>query len=520
MSIESAGSTPPPPDRSEDILSEDNETSPDLFEHAGIDLPEQHAPVTQDAEKPTESETPEVDKGPDLFDKAGIPLHEQRAPEARETLNLSAENIIPNPEKTEQEDDLFKGVSGYVHPTQQSRLASMAEGAKRTAKSIYEGVYRVPGLNRLVGKMETAWNQSRIDKHGEKNEQINLAIRGIDAEIASIDSSVGGLNESLKELSALGVGNISKMERTVEVMLSRRDKLITKREKARFASELHNQSIEDFTQKRDAVSERLVGFYESRLEPINNCIEGLEKSQLTLETQKSILEVDHANSQRKLDALQAKRDQMADALKRAGFFEQFAAKGGLAELDAVIQRGQEKISSERAALDAQERDISNKIQAAKLAARPFQDKQKEFQRIKQRMSQKTPVAPEFNRPEPARFAATETSFTATETHFPDTFESFADEEEIIEEPRHSIKEFVTLWNEHLKETYESDEVLLKRMSIDYESFLKRTRWNDNTGLDTEQFRKVIANYYRERGIDTSDQLHENFARDKMKQENV
>jgi hypothetical protein len=77
---------------------------------------------------------------------------------------------MPNYEKPKTSPEELKEVEKkeVIFYDNKSIFEKMSDKAKKIASAVYEGVYQMPVANRIVGKMEIAYNQKIIDIYDKK----------------------------------------------------------------------------------------------------------------------------------------------------------------------------------------------------------------------------------------------------------------------------------------------------------------------------------------------------------------
>lgn len=470
------------------------------------------APPSSNKENKTEDE--EVDEQLDLpgvFESNDIDETEPKVVEWREpaekVLPTGSEGVKPQAESvsktsevdmTTRPEESRSRKESFVQPDKIKNMASvlgskgreffqnMPDNAKKLASSMYDGIYTIPGVNRVAAKAEIAWNQVWIDRKQDRVIELNDKVREISAEATVLGESESALSEALETIRAAGFGSTAKIEKSLRQIASRKSELSEK--KATFESKVSRkqESMTSFVEKRNEITDRMVGKYTERVKPLEAKMENLGGLQDALEFQTAIMEADHAEKMIEIGKLEEKRTKVYDALRTAGLLDKKGNHPNLSQFDSVINASKMRIAFDEAVVKAKERDIKERIEKVKSKAQVYKDKGAEFSAIKNRALYipETPVATE---------ESLEDSSISTE---------FRDEEHLAENSRLTIGTFLDKWNEHLNDI--ADVKQKAALTIDKDAFLKGARWNDSKELDLEHFTKVLDGYYRMKKVDFRD----------------
>ncbi len=367
-------------------------------------------------------------------------------------------------------------------------IQNMPENAKRVASSMYEGIYRIPGVNRVVAKAEIAWNQVWIDRKQDRIIELNDKVREITAETATLDESEAALNESLEIIRSQGFSGTAKIEKSLRKIASRKSELSEKKLVAESKVSRKQESMDSFVEKRNEITDRMVDKYGERMKPLETKLENLRGLQDALEFQTAIMEADHADKMIEIAKLDEKRTKVYNALRGAGQLDKNGNHPALNQFDSVINASKMRIAWAEATVKAKKKDIETRISETDAKANVYKGKQREFSAVKERGLYVSKA--------PEKAADRELEESELES-------GFAEEEHLAESSRLSIGTFLDKWNDHLKDTV-SDEKRKISLTIDKAAFLKGARWNEGKELDYEHFVKVLDGYYRMKKVDFKD----------------
>jgi len=112
-------------------------------------------------------------------------------PEQEGQSSLTPEGVKNQKRAAEQ----IKGnINSVLSPENKNFLEKMSEEGIKIASQVYEGLYNTPHVNRIVGKLEIAYNQFWIDKYQQKAAKFKGKIDSLDLRIGAIDESKKKLN--------------------------------------------------------------------------------------------------------------------------------------------------------------------------------------------------------------------------------------------------------------------------------------------------------------------------------------
>jgi hypothetical protein len=122
-------------------------------------------------------------------------------------------DLIKNQEKFEEKtsNESAEKTAACLSPENQIFFNKMSESGKKIANQVYEGLYKIPGIKRVVGKLEIAYNQFWLERHEKKALEFKNKMDGFDIKIRALDQSkkeIESVIENLKQQNIPGVDSL------------------------------------------------------------------------------------------------------------------------------------------------------------------------------------------------------------------------------------------------------------------------------------------------------------------------
>jgi len=296
--------------------------------------------------------------------------------ETTNNINNQAENNtqpLPEPER----------VAPFIENTNRGFWSKMSGGAKEILSNAYEGIYMTPGLNKVVGKMEIAYNQFWIDKKEGKAARLKDKMDSFGSKnntLEEVKSEVSKAATMLEEMGLPGSASNLRAEKKLETKISKNE---NKMDKLQGRIENRENRINIFTNKRDAIADRLITHYEKKLSPIEGKLG-------VLEDRKNEIELFCVSSEVKLDEQRAKVKKIEEARAKieasylkAGYSDrQIKKDAAIKELSDQINGIYTTIQLEQARIAERRNRINEKIAKVNKKAEPYRNRKNEFIRVK------------------------------------------------------------------------------------------------------------------------------------------
>lgn len=439
-------------------------------------------------EKPSTTPTPESTE------------EKQKIPTPETTTGGGAEEFKEN-----KSQETAETASAFLSEENKSFLGRMSEGGKKIAGQVYEGLYKIPGVNKVVGKLEIAYNQFWIDKHEEKAVDFKNKMDGLDLKAGAFEQSKKEIESVIEDLKSQNIPGVESLQLKIKVIDQQKINLLNEKDKVQSKFEARENKAKLYTNERDRVADKLIGRYNEKLEPMEKELENLQTCKDQADLIIAVTEVKHKEQIAKLDGIEKRKTQVEEALRRTGMSEKEIGKFEAVKTLAVfLSEGREKIRLEKENLAQRKAKINKKIAKVDAKANPYRDKREEFARVKEGRPLKINVP---TRERGGEFKGTEETTPHTRAENSGGYESSRTyekespeaEEKTIEEDKERLKtqDYISGWNSYLQEKYGKK---LPGELIDSKDFLISTRLSAEHKLDFKDFKNILTKYYKFRKI--------------------
>lgn len=388
----------------------------------------------------------------------------------------------------------------------------MSEGAKKIANQAYDGLYKIPVVNRMVGKMEIAYGQFWVDRHESKAAALKSKMDVFDMQRAALDQSKSEMASIIENFKKQNVPGIESLQLKLKDIDQQKAGLLDKKDKLQTKAEARINKVKLHSNERDRIADRLIGDYDEKLAPMEKDLEQLQTCRDELDLSVAITEEKHEQQLERLENIEKKKTQIEESLKVAGTSDREIRKLVKPFEDQVAQ-GRERMRVEKEHLAKEKTEINKKIAKADAKANPYRDKREEFVRIKSgrplemRVGARTRGV-EFKGQEETR-AHPRVEATETEETTPIASETVQTETTGEKMERFKISELVDNWNIYLQDKYNAE---ARGVSVDPNDFLKVMRVRRILGdfkAGFVGFKKILEGYYKLKKLPT-DKLAESF----------
>ena len=368
---------------------------------------------------------------------------------------------------------------------------------KKMSERIFGLIYKIPGINRVVGRLEIAYNQSRIDKNqqieaqmrnqmDELNEKIEESAR-TEKEIERLSSEIG--NMGIKdEFTSTSLSASAKNEELTE----KRRELEKKKEKIQDKLAEREKQTEIHRARIDSVADTLIEQYNETLKPMKEELEKLQSSEDELDLKGVASEAMHEEQEKELDAVAGKRLELMAALTKTGMSEkEIQAFGAIKSLEKLIVEGMEKIQKENMDMAAKRADVVAKIEKTKTKAGVYQGKVEYFENLKNNQKIEAETRSKIK-------AQAEKPSVGASGGFGGEARSREAVYEVDNRP--DVGNFINSWNAFLTEKYGSNST--KDDFVKMDNFLRDTGLPRSARLDSKNFKNILGKYYKYAKIPT------------------
>lgn len=276
-------------------------------------------------------------------------------------------------------------------PIAQSSFSRMTEGARRLASSVYETMYKIPGVNRVVGKLEVAYNEMWMKRHESKAAVLKTKFDVQDMRINMLTRSRDDLRATVESLRASGTPGADEMlirVNTIEEQITdaqnRRDIIQTKIEK-------RSNKERIYTNQRDEIADRLIGRYREKLVPIEARLENINTVKSRCELMSRVHEARNEDELRNLEVVKDQIKAHENILRESGSTERAIRNDVvIKQLSRMVLERERNIEDTRRKYQKEIDDLNKRAAVWEKKAAPHRDKVDRFVRIKARR----PVVPQ------------------------------------------------------------------------------------------------------------------------------
>ncbi len=393
-----------------------------------------------------------------------------------------------------------------IHPFVETQKDGFWDNISRKFTEAREGLYTIPVVNKIVGKMEIAYNQFWIDKKESKGVKIKNKMDGLNIKNDALSQTAESIREAGEVLESMGISS-SSTDLKEKKILAGINKNENKLDNLQGKLENKENEIKNFTNKRDSIADRLINHYEKKLSPIEGKLAVLEERRSEIElfciSREVLIDEQKAN----IKIIEEKRDQIMKQYMSAGYKDKEIKKDCvLKELNKHIENIYTHIQIEKAKIDSRRNEINQKISKVNKKAEPYRNNKNKFIRIKE----SRPI--DFNLKE-RKYADEFKSHETTSSHPREDGEDIYYDDDNKDEQDYSEKiSFFENKNEKLEvvvdiiERYEKylEVQKISGLSIDIKEFLEATRLPQKTKLTIENFGKILKQFYKAKKIRTEE----------------
>ena len=432
----------------------------------------------------------------------------ERSPKASIPEQQTQESLTPeeikNQEKVVEQAKANEKIASNFNPENRKTFERMSEQAKNIANQVYEGLYKTPGINKIVGKLEIAYNQLWIDKHQEKAAKLKEKIDGFDLRINALNQSEKEIKLAIEDLKQQNIPGVESLQIKIQDIERQKEELLNKKDRVQSKFEERENKLKLYVNERDLVADRFITHYEEKLEPLESELKKLQNYRNQLDLLAVVTEAKYKEQSAKLDNLRKKKVQIENTLHHAGMSEKEIRKNeAIKQFEKIILENQKKIRSdyslEKEKLTRSKAEINKKIAKVDAKANPYRDKREEFVRIKERRPIRMEVAPrqkeEFKDEEKIE-AHPRIEVRPVEKSIPN--KSGAEKEPKNKE-KLPISDLLHYWNNFLREVYKNEAMLIDEKDF-LRDFLQLINLPKDSKLDFEDFKDVLGKYLKSRKL--------------------
>ena len=414
------------------------------------------------------------------------------------------ENIENKPEIPEavtgaRGKGLDKETKGCLKKENKEIFSKMSEGGKNIANQVYESLYKIPGVNRVVGKLEIAYNQFWMNKHEKKVIEFKNKMENLNLRASAFDQSKKEIESVIEKLKQQRFSGIESLQLKLKEIDQEKAELFNKKDKMQSKFEYRDNKKKLYTNERDRVADKLIGRYNEKLEPMEKELENLQTYKDQTDLLIAVTEVKHKEQITKLGNIEKRKTQVEEALRRTGMSEKEIRKfEAVKTFKEFLASGREKIRIEKENLAQKKAEINKKIAKVDSKANPYRDKREEFVRVKEGRPLKMEVetrkrGEEFKGEEEVKAHPRGEGIETVGTGEEAMSRELEQETEEENKERLEVQSYISQWNVYLEKEYGKN---ASRELIDGNEFLKKTGFSENNKLDFNDFKNILEKYYK------------------------
>jgi chromosome segregation ATPase len=248
------------------------------------------------------------------------------------------------------------------------------------------GLYSIPGIDKIVGKLEIAYNQLWINGLQKNVLGTKEEVGRLNSKINSREQSKRGLESAIESWERDDIPGVESLRSKLSDVNSEIEKLLNAKNDAESRLGAQNNDMLRYTNERDRVAHRFIRRYEAKLAPIDEKLKTLRACGDKVDLLIAVADARHQEQLAELADREKKlREKVEDALRKSGMSE-----GAIATFEAI--RGSEQffattrkeIEVERERLAKEKARIDREIARVAAMADSYMDKRDEFVRITNR----------------------------------------------------------------------------------------------------------------------------------------
>ncbi len=427
---------------------------------------------------------------------------------------------------------IYEGSMGMADRTFRAS-DNVLEKGKKVAGKIYDGLYKIPGVKRVLGKMEIAYNQMFINRHEGRAVGFRERMDSTTKELEIWAGQKERIKGVIEDLKRKGISTES-MQLEIKKIERQEVKLMHAKNRDQDRVEKREEKSKLYTNRRDAVADKLINSYNEKIRPIDGKLEALQTGRDRVELQLAIMEAKHKEEAASLDEIKKQKEEMEDTYRMLNWDEKKISKNGVIRmLEKQLADGYGKMKTERGEIVRKMNKIDERISKLDKKANPARSRREDLIRIKEGRPIKFDVE---ERKGLADLTDRETATIHTREGEPreetddevESEESSAAEAEAeaeAEESREKVenwtmKELLESWNNHLDEKYKKEAVSEKIDPKEFFKVMENMGSSQNAKVDGESFESILRTYCKFKKMPIS-KLNESigaFLRDKMADE--
>ena len=395
--------------------------------------------------------------------------------------------------------------STCLNPENKGFFGRMSERAKNLADKVYEGLYKIPGVNRVVGKLEIAYNNHWIKNHEEAKSHYKNKMDELDLEAGRFGQSKRELESSIEDLKLQNAPGVASLQLEIRIIDQKIINLKNEKDIAQSKFEARENKTKIYTNERDRVANKFIEGYDKKLQPLEKTLENLETCKDQADLDIAVMEAIHNTLEAKAKISEETKREIENTYRNLGRTEKDIKNiGAVRELKSFLAKDSKNRRLEKEKLLKVKAEINKKIAGVNAEANPYRDKRERFVRIKG----VRPIEMDVSiRERGIEHKDTEEITSGTRAENSGGYESSrtyeressieAEEETEEDKERLKTQDYISGWNSYLQEKYGKK---LPGELINPRDFLISTRLSAEYIMDFKDFKNILTKYYKFRKI--------------------
>lgn len=475
-------------------VTDTEDTQPVPESETDIPLPVRIAPGEQGSDSRyngTENVSRSTD--PISLETSTSPVRDEsyKSPEAEKNLGVD--------ESPEAVAERNRVVEGSLSPENKGFFSNLGEKAKKLAGWAWESMNKVPGVNKIIGKVQIAYHSFWMGRHEEKNKGYAETVSKTEDELHAIEKSFSEITKALEALKTESGSNLTSVEEKLAKIGADRDSLKIKRDY--FDAKLYegNEKMKGYMDSRDKVVDRLAGQYDEKLKPLEGQMEELTTAEDELDMFEAVAEFKNKKSTDRLNSIEMKKGDLEKALMKSGMSEKEVAKfEAIVILNKDIKEGRENLKKEQLDMTKKKALIVAKIAQTQTKIKGIKDKRGKITSIKDNKVSPVEV------PEPTvegevigsntEVGGEAITASAEGTEGEAGIENELASESTEKEPEFKLKDFINSYNEFVKKEFPKDHD--PKEIVNGLEFASKNKIKLEQEMDFKSFQKILGKYYK------------------------
>jgi len=418
---------------------------------------------------------------------------ESKKPEAAEDKKISTPD---NAGESGNGFTIDKALDGFS-PENRGVFSKVSEGGKKIAGFLFSGVEKIPGVITTVDKIKIAHSQFWSDKHGEKMVGLRNKAEGLQLKDELLGKSEEEIKKTINGLEEAGMPGAASLQLKLKELGQERLKLKDKKDSMETKFNERENKMNLYSNKRDAIADKLISRYGEKLKPMEKELERLESCKNKTDLLVAVAKGRHEEQMIKLQEMENKKTKIENILKDTGSSARKVKNFEAVKLlEKEINKGKDRIKKEEEGLAKMVNKINKKIAVTDIKADPYREKINKFIRVKNNQ----PVEIKSGRRVREADASKEKEIKAHTMSGTEESQTKTRETRPVPRPEGEIDlrkptatDFVASWNSFVEK--QADMVDRKNKRIDIKDFLIKTRLFKGERMNLNLFKGVLERYF-------------------------